>query len=576
MSYQRAPSDYFDELSSSSSVGGDSGRISKGASNPSLIHSQTSIGDVRQRNYSSVMSPQEEVQSRKISHDISAFRARQVRSEIFGDNFQVGQLGRPKSLDNLNKIGGFRGSNDTLSSASAVTIDNVPSKNVRRVRRSSPPSSPLGSAFRVVQRPNGSPYSTPISARKGDVMRSSPPIEMEQARKMKASPDSGASPRASSPSPSGSRSRRSSFSSAVSGHESDHEAERREEAVSSKRSSVAERTPPPPYNTGLNSSFRHSKSNEAAQSPQTRRSSRGPPPPYQRPIDDVKQDETPSQSSERRPPPYPEAARQGFKRTPSIRSKSGTPREDLPPYKMNSRDSSFDKGASPREEQRSWSNQSTPQYHRGETLSMDGASPINRHDLSIDDEPEILIDATQSTVSAVPVTPNSSDQTKDEGHTVISTFFKPVEELRESPLRRMNSMPRYNPRSKSFEESPGRPKKSVKSSDTLFAAVLVRQRSLSDDPRRSRDLSSEVSRTDRQPQSVPISTIVENHQTPKASGSLDTAQQSHDEENKDAATVVSTGSHEESGSEGKSKSKSGSRTTLRGKGTHQWLEYGCV
>ncbi|KAK3731642.1 hypothetical protein QZH41_019767, partial [Actinostola sp. cb2023] len=143
VSYLRPiPPGRFDEgsiVSRDSSASGDSGRASKGLFSPNPSHTQSDVVLRRPRSHgvastSSMMTPREieEFQGRKVSHDVSAFRARQVRSEIFADNFHTGRLSRPKSLDNLNKIGGFRGSNDTLSSASAVAVDNAPSKNLRR------------------------------------------------------------------------------------------------------------------------------------------------------------------------------------------------------------------------------------------------------------------------------------------------------------------------------------------------------------------------------------------------------------------------------------------------------------
>jgi len=517
----------------------------------------------------------EESQNRKVSHDVSAFRARQVRSEIFNDSFQPGQLSRPKSLDNLSKISGFRSSNETLSSASAVTFDQAPSRHHRRSRPLSPPASPPTSAFRVVRGRNESPYSTPNTAKRSDVLRRNQPLtpQDDHARKMKGSPQSltdrdssqhsGDSARATSPSPSQPRSRRSSFSSAVSAHESDHEVDhRRDEVVTPKRTSTTER-PPPPYQGGLDGSMRSDRSDDS--SPQVSRSSRGPPPPYHRPsVDDTKLGATSSVSSEpeRRPPSYTEAAK-SLSRTPSIRSKSGTPRDMRP---------------SPRQEQRTWETQSTPQSRRTEPPPMDLASPIDKNS-SINSEPEILIDATQSTVSAIPIgaSPSSSQTKTNKESTVVSTFFQPVESLQESPLRRMNSMPRYNTRSKSMEESYRR-KESAKTADTLFAAVLVRQRSLSDNPprpdepmRRPKDLPGLTS-TSGQPSS---NSSVREDDGRTSRSEIESIPERHNEDgNSDAPPRDRQTSDSES--EGRSKSRSGTRTPQRGKGTHQWLEYGCV
>ncbi|KAK3731639.1 hypothetical protein QZH41_007311 [Actinostola sp. cb2023] len=541
VSYLRPiPPGRFDEgsiVSRDSSASGDSGRASKGLFSPNPSHTQSDVVLRRPRSHgvastSSMMTPREieEFQGRKVSHDVSAFRARQVRSEIFADNFHTGRLSRPKSLDNLNKIGGFRGSNDTLSSASAVAVDNAPSKNLRRGRRSSPPASPPSSAFRVVPRQN----SSPITSKRADVLRSSPtPLKdnsPSNPRRMRVSPQSLAerelnssqyndsSIRPRSPSPA--RSRRSSFSSAVSGQESDHEMDRRDDiSVSSKRSSIAERAQPPPYHKGLDISPRPDGREDVP--PQERRSSRGPPPPYQRTqasVDEEKRDESfnrSKQSTERRPPPYPEASKSpyGLKRTPSVNSRTGTPRDDPRSARPgNTRETPRDRKTSPRQEQIPWPIQSTPQVPARRTgqhsLSMDTDSHLNRtRDSSfVDNEPEVLIDATESTVSAVPVSVNpSSTQHKvvspndDNSNRVIPTFFRPVESLAESPLRRMNSMPRYNLRSRSMEESQGRPRKeSSKTTDTLFAAVLVRQRASSDNPRPTEEL--------RRPTDLPLGT----------------------------------------------------------------------
>ena len=103
------------EGSRESSTSGDSRAATKSLLNSSLISAQSEVILKRQREgYMSayVSTPvlprpdeSEAVRRRSGTHDMSAFRARQVRSEIFSDNdWSPGRLARPRSLDSLDKL----------------------------------------------------------------------------------------------------------------------------------------------------------------------------------------------------------------------------------------------------------------------------------------------------------------------------------------------------------------------------------------------------------------------------------------------------------------------------------------
>jgi hypothetical protein len=437
----------------------------------------------------------------------------------------------------------------------------------------------------------------------------------------------------------------------MSGHDSDQEMERIDNiSISSKRSSIAERAPPPPYP-------RDARDDNSVKAKRSSIAERGPPPPYQRRSfagqDVEKRDESSSHSkrssvAERRPPPYPRGPEMDFQperehvtsnspyglnRSPSINSRTGTPREEsMALNRSSTRESLREKKSanleSPSREQRHWQNNPPSQAPTRRTdppphsLSVDTYSSPNstKFDSPVDSEPEVLIDATESIVSAVQISPSSS---VSPSHNVIvspsdnnsdavkvPSYIRPIDALQESPLRRMNSIPRYNARSRRMDESPLRPRRELSNdkNDTCFAAVLVRQKSLTEDPlpsneSRSSDLASGSSTTfprtnivqakvtsfeQQKPEPTPKSPTLDNaHRggsTPSRNDDVDDDRSSeHSSSSKrqrqGASSPNSPSLQDDSESEGRSKSRTSSRTSQRGdrKGTtHQWLEYGCV
>lgn len=645
------PGRRYDEssiASRESSTSGDSGRgmSSKSAFSPNL-GSKSEVVMRRGRNQSNypafastsaMMSPREieMVQQRKVSHDVSAFRARQVRSEIFADNFNPGRLNRPKSLDNLNKIGGFRGSNETLSSGSAV--ESTPNRNSRGHARVSPPSSPIN-AFRVIPQQNSSPYSSPVTSKRGISSRSSsPPTDKSPVvpRRLRGSPlpspakdknvDSPQYPQGSTRDHSTPpRSRRSSFSSAVSGHDSDQELERIDNtSVSSKRSSLAERTPPPYPRDARDESASKSKRSGIAE--------RGPPPPYQRrPAHDAEKKEDISPitkrpgTAERRPPPYRRGPEMDFQperdhpssrppyplnRSASFHSRSGVSREDqIALTRGNKRESLREKKTASLDSPRY--SPKTP-VRRNEPIPHTKESPGTKNlDSSVDSESEVLIDATESVVSAVPISPatslsppNNAVSSSDNHSTVVKVagYFRQNESLQESPLRRMNSIPRYNSRSRSMDEaSPLKTRRDPPKDkgEACFAAVMVRQKPITEEPSpsdetisadaanvvRTRVTSFEQQKPEPSPaltnQQIQGSTVHNNDDEDdrwsRISSETDNSSRLR-RQHQGASSPQSQPQRDDNGSEERSNSRSSSRTSQRDrKGTtHQWLEYGCV
>ena len=132
--------------SSASGDSGSRGMTPRNMLNSSLMSPQSDVVLRRPRNNTTMSavvgtlglsSSQERgaaVQLRKASHDVSAFRARQARSEIFTDNWTPGRLGRPRSLDALDKL---------ANSESELTTDNAGAGTVEAFYiRSSPRASP--------------------------------------------------------------------------------------------------------------------------------------------------------------------------------------------------------------------------------------------------------------------------------------------------------------------------------------------------------------------------------------------------------------------------------------------------
>ncbi|XP_031572886.1 daple-like protein isoform X2 [Actinia tenebrosa] len=654
------PGRRYDEssiASRESSTSGDSSRgtASKSAFSPNLgPKSEVVMRKGRnQPNYPAVASTSammstreiEMVQQRKVS-DVSAFRARQVRSEIFADNFNPGRLNRPKSLDNLNKIGGFRGSNDTLSSGSAV--ESTPNRSSRGHARITPPSSPIN-AFRVIPQQNSSPYSSPKTSKKGISSRSSsPPTNKSPVvpRRMRASPMSSSvndrSPQYSQDSvrdPSTPpRSRRSSFSSAISGHESDQEMERIDNmSVSSMRSSIVERTPPP-YP-------RDAKDESASKSKRSSIAERGPPPPYhRRPASGLdaekREDSSPhskrSSTAERRPPPYPRGPETDFQpehpsarspyalnRSASFHSRSGVSREEQTAVTRGSKRESLREKKTASLESREQAPRHSPLQtttRRNERMPHTKDSPNAKNfDSSVDSESEVLIDATESVVSAVPLSPASSiaspnnvvSPSDNSSSTVkVASYIRQNESLQESPLRRMNSIPRHNARSRSMDESsPLKTRKEPTKADkgeSCFAAVMVRQKSLTEEPlpsseTRSSDVASGANNVVRarvtsfeqqKPEQIPKSSTLSNlpvqgspirndddedDRWSKISSGTDNSHSRR--ERQGASSPNSQTQRDDNQSEERSNSRNSSRASQQRdrKGTtHQWLEYGCV
>ena len=148
--------------SSASGDSGSRGMTPRNMLNSSLMSPQSDVVLRRPRNNTTMSavvgtlglsSSQERgaaVQLRKASHDVSAFRARQARSEIFTDNWTPGRLGRPRSLDALDKL---------ANSESELTTDNAGAGTVEAFYiRSSPRASPARLRKHRLQ---GSPPRTP-------------------------------------------------------------------------------------------------------------------------------------------------------------------------------------------------------------------------------------------------------------------------------------------------------------------------------------------------------------------------------------------------------------------------------
>ena len=124
------------EGSRESSTSGDSRAATKSLLNSSLISAQSEVFLKRQREgymsayVSTPVLPRpdetEAVRLRSPTHDMSAFRARQVRSEIFNDgDWSPGRLGRPRSMDSLDKL---PSSSSTLTPGDGESGDGLSNK----------------------------------------------------------------------------------------------------------------------------------------------------------------------------------------------------------------------------------------------------------------------------------------------------------------------------------------------------------------------------------------------------------------------------------------------------------------
>ena len=170
------------EGSRESSTSGDSRAATKSLLNSSLISAQSEVVLKRQRE--GFMSPYvstpvlprpdetETVRLRSPTHDMSAFRARQVRSEIFNDNeWSPGRLSRPRSMESLDRL---PSSSSTLTPGDGESGDGLPDKEG------------VGSAARYLKQPGMkhlTPSASPSGMRKHHWARSSPNLSPVVLRK---------------------------------------------------------------------------------------------------------------------------------------------------------------------------------------------------------------------------------------------------------------------------------------------------------------------------------------------------------------------------------------------------------
>lgn len=172
------------EGSRESSASGDSRGATKSLLNSSLVSAQSDVVLRRQRDgfmspYVStpVLSRHEDFESARnrsaTTHDVSAFRARQVRSEIFNDSdWSPGRLGRPRSMDSLDKMPsssstltpGDTGSGDGLPWGNEVSGTLPRTKTQGRMKHVSPSASPRG--LRKPHWAKSSPNISPLPPRK--------------------------------------------------------------------------------------------------------------------------------------------------------------------------------------------------------------------------------------------------------------------------------------------------------------------------------------------------------------------------------------------------------------------------
>ena len=170
------------EGSRESSTSGDSRAATKSLLNSSLISAQSEVILKRQRE--GFMSPYvstpvlprpdetETVRLRSTTHDMSAFRARQVRSEIYNDSdWSPGRLSRPRSLESLDRL---PSSSSTLTPGDGETGDGLPDKEEVR------------SAARYLKQPGMkhlTPSASPSGMRKHHWARSNPNLSPVVSRK---------------------------------------------------------------------------------------------------------------------------------------------------------------------------------------------------------------------------------------------------------------------------------------------------------------------------------------------------------------------------------------------------------
>lgn len=171
------------EGSRESSTSGDSRTATKSLLNSSLISAQSDVILRRQKDgiispYVStpVLSRREDMESprdRSATHDVSAFRARQVRSAIFTESdWSPGRLPRPRSMDSLDKVPsssstltpGDMGSGDGASGKFEVSGTLPRTKTRGMMKHLSPAASPRG--LRKPQWAQSSPNISPVVPRK--------------------------------------------------------------------------------------------------------------------------------------------------------------------------------------------------------------------------------------------------------------------------------------------------------------------------------------------------------------------------------------------------------------------------
>ena len=186
-----------------SSTSGDSRAATKSLLNSSLISAQSEVILKRQRE--GYMSPyvstpvlprpdeSDTVRRRSGTHDMSAFRARQVRSEIFTDSdWSPGRLPRPRSMDSLDKL--------PSSSSTLTPGEELGDRLSDKEEEGSPP--------RYLKQPGMkhlTPSASPSGMRKHQWARSSPNLSPVVSRKeypvslepLPPSPPSVSSPRSS-------------------------------------------------------------------------------------------------------------------------------------------------------------------------------------------------------------------------------------------------------------------------------------------------------------------------------------------------------------------------------------------
>lgn len=194
------------EDSRESSASGDSRAVTKSLLNSSLISAQSDVVLRRQKDgfvspyISTPVLPRagepDTIRLRSATHDVSAFRARHVRSEVFNDSdWSPGRLSRPRSMDALDKV---PSSSSTLTPNDVDSGDGLPDGDV------------AGSSGKVLKQPGMrhlKPNASPSGMRKHHWTRSSPNISPIAPRKehpvslepLAPSPPSNSMQRMSSP-----------------------------------------------------------------------------------------------------------------------------------------------------------------------------------------------------------------------------------------------------------------------------------------------------------------------------------------------------------------------------------------